>query len=170
MATRRKKLYFDISLTDAIPTRVYACTQFTATYAGDLYGSVLEDFAPLTPASSAELKRRNEVCAWFQPTDGQTLPNINAAGTALITARNQQVFVRFVIATATTTNTASWTVTQVSGLTFGSQLPGSTPIGTRHFGVMVARGIPLRPTGYDDTRSPTVRGRLYVQRQHTIEI
>lgn len=130
-----------------------------------MYGSVLEDFAPLVAGSTNELKRRNNVCAWFQPTDGQFLDSGTAG-----TFRNQQVYVRFVIATVNTNDTAGWSTTQVAGLTFSGHTPGSTPIGTRHFGVLVARGRQIRPNIFVGSVSPTVRGRLYVQRQHTIEI
>ena len=159
MATRRKKLYFDISLV-TVTAVVRACTQFRATYPGDLYGSVLEDFAPLTAGSSAALKQRNEVTAWFAPVSGQRTTSATTANSPYL---NQSYYVRFVSATVTN-NTDATTIPD--GLVFGTQIQGSTPIGTRHFGVMVARH---RSTTSAEN-SPTVRGRLYVQRQHQIEI
>lgn len=160
-AIRRKKLYFDVSLVGAVKAQVFPCTQFRISYTGDNFGAVLDDLPPLTNTSPSESKRRNSVCAWFQPTDGQSLPDL-AAGTAPVLARNSHVFVRFVNATTSTSPTFP------TDLTFPGLLPGSSPIGTRHFSVLVARpgGDFLDNNG----TSPTVRGVLYVQRQHSIEI
>jgi len=164
MATRRKKLYFNINLTTVnnglgatlVFGQVVACTQFRAGYTGDVYGSVLEDLAALTIGSSAELKRRNEVTAWFQPITGQVVLDGTAA------YRNQRVYVRFTIPTVRANGTAVI-------LTFPGQPDGTTPIGTRHFGILVSRD--WRSSNHlDVTISPTVRGRLFVQRQHNIEI
>lgn len=162
-ATKRKKLYFDISLV-TLPSVVRACTQFRATYPGDLYGSVLEDFAALTAGSSANDKQRNEVTAWFVPVDGEILDGGRA--TQIIDKRNQRVYVRFVQATVSD-NTDGTGI--AAGLTFPGRIQGTTPIGTRHFSVLVARDSKLGGTNRTDI-SPTVRGRLYVQRQHKIEI
>jgi len=161
MATRRKKLYFNINLTTVnnglgatlVFGQVVACTQFRVGYTGDVYGSVLEDLAALTLGSSDELKRRNEVTAWFQPITGQVVTSI---GTPF---RNQRVYVRFTVATVRDNGTAEI-------LIFAGQPSGTTPIGTRHFGILVARD----GAGSATDVSPTVRGRLFVQRQHNIEI
>ena len=164
MATRRKKLYFNINLvaTGGIPifAQAVACTQFRSTYGGDMYGSVLEDLAPLTGSDSNELKRRNEVTAWFQPITGQ---HIQGSGTST-TYRNQRVYVRF---TEPTVSGNAQSVTILSS--FAGYPAGMTPIGTRHFGVLVSRD--WNAANHLDTGvSPTVRGRLFVQRQHNIEI
>ena len=152
-AIRRKKLYFDVDLTTSAAA-IFPCTQFRISYAGDNFGGVLDDLPPLTSASPAESKRRNSVCAWFQPTDGQVLANYADATLPIsVNDRNQRVYVRFVAATTS--------VAAPTDLTFSGLLPGSSPIGTRHFAVYVAR---------DNSISATVRGVLYVQRQHSIEI
>ena len=166
MATRRKKLYFNINLTTVnnglgatlVFGQAVACTQFRATYGGDVYGSVLEDLAALTIGSSDELKRRNEVTAWFQPITGQI---VAAVGTPF---RNQRIYVRFILPTVMENSILG--PTYAPGLAFTGQPNGTTPIGTRHFGILVARD----GAGSATDISPTVRGRLFVQRQHNIEI
>lgn len=157
-AVRKKKLYFDVALTGATFAQAFPCTQFRASYAGDNFGGVFDDLPPLNSATaSGETQRRNSVSVWFAPTDGGTIPISATIGAS------DKVYTRFVFPT-TAANFAGFSTTQIAGLTFGSRVRGSTPIGTRHFAVSVSRG------GNSGNLSATVRGVLYVQRQHSIEI
>lgn len=140
-AVKRKKLYFDVVFGNAsVANRTYPCTQFKSSYTGDAYGGVLDDLAPLVAGSTNQAKRLAEVCAWFVPN----------AALASATSPNP-ITLAFVPATTTAGGT---------GLTDAvSGLKGSTPIYTRHFGVNI------RKPGL-----ATMSGRLYVQRQHSIEV
>jgi len=145
MAIKRKKLYFDVTFgTGALSgtARNFPCTAFRSSYAGDIYEGVLDDLAPLVLASPLEDKRRNEVSAWFAPVNASALQlTMGAIAVAFINATNTQ------------------TITAATLLTNPAGPDGSTPVYTRHFGVQVRRyGV------------ATMTGRLYVQRQHSIEI
>jgi len=168
-AIRKKKLYFDVDLTGATRGLAFPCTQFRQSYNGDLYGGVLDDLPALVVGSPAARKRLHSVAAWFSPLSGQLA--INAAADAFPgnTGINQRVYVRFIAATTGfvkgIANPASISVITTDGLVFAPQLKGSTPIGTRHFSVLVIRDVDANLV-----TSATVRGVLYVQRQHSIEI
>lgn len=150
MATKRKKLYFDVTLpaglgaAGGLIARNFPCTQFrsTGSYTGDIYGGVLDDVPALTTSAPSETKRRNEVSAWFVPTSAQALQLTLGA-----------IAVAFTIPTTVQTITAATLLVNTAGP------DGSTPIYTRHFGVQVRR--------YGQA---TMTGRLYVQRQHSIEV
>lgn len=143
-AIKRKKLYFDVSFQNATTnaSRAFPCTQFRASYSGDLYGGVLDDLPALVAGSPADKKRANDVAAWFQARE--------AAGTGTTTGLMKVDFIN-----ATTGNNTGTALNVTSPFT----QDGSTPIFTRHFAVRV------RKLG-----AATVTGRLYVQRQHSIEV
>lgn len=158
---RRKKLYFDVNLV-AVTKRSFPCTQFRASYSGDRYGGVLDDYQALTATSPPQRKRAWDVRAWFQPLTGGTVgeqtiitDNMNATVTVLA----ERVFVQFMGATTTTQINGVWPAALAPAV--GAVPLGASPIGTRHFGVRVSR---------EGTLSATVRGILHVERQHEFEV
>lgn len=118
-AVRRKKLYFDIALSAGVTNQAFPCTQFRASYAGDKYGAVLDDLAPLVTGSPAQVKRLNTVAAW--------VPRIRGGNTLATSTAQPSVAVDFINAT-----------TVGSGATqLGTY--GETSIFTRHFAVRVSK-------------------------------
>ena len=168
-AIRKKKLYFDVDLTGATRGLAFPCTQFRQTYNGDLYGGVLDDLPALVVGSPAVRKRLHSVAAWFSPLSGERARVNVTTGEVARTGLNQRVYVKFIAATAGFVkgigDSASIGFATTDGLIFAPQLQGSTPIGTRHFSVLVIRDVTANLV-----TSATVRGVLYVQRQHSIEI
>jgi hypothetical protein len=144
MATKRRKLYFDVNLTVATKA-IFACTESRAGYSGDRYGGVLDDLPTLTTASANEAKRRNEVFATFVPLTS------NAATT---TVRNPLVSVGF---NAWTTGVATGFYDPTPSINGGQ--PGQSSVTRRHFAVHLAKA-----------GAATLRGTLIVQRQHSIEV
>lgn len=149
-AIKRKKLYFFVDLA-AVTQAVARCTQgfragVQSTYAGDAYGGVLEDLPALTAGSAGARKARNEVTAWFVPHSG---------GPLAATSRAPFVITEFV---QWTSSASGASVLANGGGVAGPD--GSSPIYTRQFGVRVRRGA----------TAPTVKGVLYVQRRHSIEV
>ena len=145
MATKRKKLYFDVAFAAGAANgaaRNFPCTQFRDSYTGDIYQGVLDALPPLASATPGEIKRRNEVTAWFVPANAQALQLTVGA-----------IAVAFINPTTVQTITAATLLTNPNGP------DGTTPIYTRHFGVQVRR-----------FGTATMTGRLYVQRQHSIEV
>ena len=173
---KRKKLYFDVNFpADGATMAVFPCTQFRANYTGgDRYGALLSDLEPLTGGAPADVKRRYDVAAWFQPFGGQAFNTF--AGTPkgddpspTLTAR---VIIDFVTATTNQGPPIS-TATGAVGLPYftagGATVPdkcGTSPIFTRHFGVRI-RIFRTAPTVL---QTFTTHGVVFVQRQHSIEI
>jgi len=152
MAIKRRKLYFDAVFTwtgvgGVEKTTFFPCTQFTAgTVSKERYAGFLDALMPLTKGSPPEKKRQNATGAWFQVTGSDGLGD-----TVLGLPR-----VTFVGETATTTPLAN-----LANATF----KGQDTVYTRNFGIRV--GIDsLITVGL----AGTVRGVLYVQRQHSIEV
>lgn len=150
-----KKLYFDVVLTrqggstsDASLV-VNRCTggALANTYAGDRDGGVLDDFPALSASSANALKRKSEVSAWFAATSLSFPTVAGAVAPALVD------FVQW-------TSVASGATPLPSS---GSTPSGATAIVTRHFGVRVRAFRTL-------TGNFILKGVLYVQRQHTIEV
>lgn len=174
--TRRKKLYFSVvnmsrgGIGSVIGLgKVFPCTAFRATYTGDDYASVLHDFsAVLGAANPPEQFAERDVSAWFQ-VQRQNWTNVANGGTHgpvyfltdFIGVTNGMIANGDILAGSV--------ITPVQGVDFGAgraSIPtGASPVATRHFAVRV-RPVKLTTVGANFT----VGGRLYVQRQHSIEV
>lgn len=167
----RRKLYFAVDMAAAGSTRrVFPITAGRAGFAtGDLYGGLIDAVPALTRSSFDGTKRKNMIAAWFVPATqgaGSQIPSV-------LTNSNNAVAVDFVAWTAAgRTAVAGMGYTGASGaLLGGGTLPGGaqvitgTPIAallTRHMAVRVRRAL----TG----TAGNIKGMLYVERKHDIEI
>jgi hypothetical protein len=178
MALIRKKLYFDVAfgsgtggIGQAVNTTVAAlyfpCTQFTNGVAGDRYGGVLQAVEALTGNAPNQIKSRNAVSAWFQ------LANVGALDSTLV-ATGTTCAIDFVMPTGTVATPGAG-VTRLrslstAGATQFSKAGQEAIYGTlgtlRHFSVRIRRPNAVGVVG----SGTSIRGVLYVQRQHTIEV
>jgi hypothetical protein len=161
---KRKKLYFDLSLSRAVTNVVVPCTQYTSgTVPGDRYGGLLDAYPAVQGGAQAGEKAKLAVSAWFQPNSfGGTV----AAGV---------IDVMFVGPTAAAsgigaiprlkylTGTAGGGITAVNALSGHEAIYSITAGIARHFAVKVHRNA---VSGI----AATISGTLYVQRQHSIEV
>lgn len=156
---KRKKLMFLASFPNATSGNaaniaVFPCTQFRASYAGDVYGGVLDALDPLTVGSPGERIRLNDVQAWVRPI---------RLGSAL-TTDGGSFRVEFCAATTSTTDATTLPTSGLKTAAGGTVgVDGLTPVLTRHFGVKVTRTR-------QDSDAVTGVVAVYVQRQHTIEV
>lgn len=164
-AIKRKKLYFFVNLDEAsaangtptdppdYTTALCRCTQgrrngVPSTYAGDAYGGVLEDLPALTVGSPGFRKAQREVTAWFERHSSGLSPTVS------------NVFVDFVNWTTNTGGAAPLAIAYGQQQLYAVGPQGSSAVYTRDFAVRVMRRF----------GTPTVRGVLYVERQHVIEV
>jgi hypothetical protein len=164
-AVARKKLYFDVLLGSAVSRAFFPCTQFTPGYTGDRYGGVLAALEACTGGAPNATKVQRAVTAWA------VIVGDSQAG-ATITSNGSILAVDFVQPTQTVVNTAA--VTRIvylnPGGTANTAKPGQDAVyGTlgiiRHFSVRIRR-----PSAGGNSAAVSVRGTLYVQRQHSIEV
>lgn len=164
-AVQRKKLYFDVSIGSAASRAFFPCTQFTPGYTGDRYGGVLAALEACTGGAPNATKVQRAVTAWF------VLAGDSQAG-ATITSNGSIMAVDFVQPTQTVAGGASVTrlVYLNPGGTANTAKPGQDAVyGTlgsiRHFSVRLRR-----PSVGGNSAAVSIRGTLYVQRQHSIEV
>lgn len=171
---KRKKLYFDCSLPAGVTRRIFPVTLGRASFnTGDMYGGLLDNGVPkVTTASPVDAKRRNMVHAWFEP---QTFLNVGVTTVARV---NTGVLVDFVVWTC-----AGKGIT-AAGIGFtgasGTQLPGGASSGTNPAiltgsaaSALLTKNFAVRVRKLTDDSlgvHMTVRGTLYVERQHSIEV
>jgi hypothetical protein len=171
----RKKLYFDVNfgsgtggigqaVATTVPALYFPCTQFTNGVAGDRYGAVLQALEACTGNTPNQIKAQREVSAWFAFAGG--------GGQLTVTSAGSPVAVDFVQPTGTVANHANVTrlkVLNTAGTTQFAKGGFSAIYGTlgieRHFSVRVRKA---NASGVATTTS--VRGTLYVARQHSIEV
>ena len=156
----RRKLYFDANFSGT--RQIFLCTQFRAGVTiAERHNGVMQAAVALTASSPPAAKARNEVSAWFVPA-GLT----NAALATSLTSVSAPFWLDFI---GPTIGNGTGGITRLPYLTVGSTLfqkaGQSAVFGTagsqRHFAVRVRR------TG---TGTTTVRGTLYVARQHSLEV
>lgn len=156
----RRKLYFDINFTGT--RQIFLCTQFrSGVTIAERFNGALQPAMALTGSSPSMNKARNEVSAWVIPA-GLT----NAALATSLTSVASPLWLDFI---GPTIGNGTGGITRLPYLTVGStifQKAGQSAVfGTtgvqRHFAVRVRR------TG---TNTTTVRGTLYVARQHSLEV
>jgi hypothetical protein len=161
---KRRKCYFDImNITQAFPSPGDAGTsrfsivrptqQNATTPSTERYGGFLDDVAALTGGSPPEVKRRNAVSAWFQPRPGYS---------SMLTHRVEFVGV------AGTVTAATPLPFLLPGGGVDLEKAGADAIYTRHFRVRLQH-ILIATVAAGPTIG-TVRGTLYLQRQHSIEV
>jgi hypothetical protein len=164
-ATVRKKLYFDVAISSALTRAFFPCTQFTPGYTGDRYGGVLAALEACTGGAPNATKVQRAVSAWFvKAGDSQAGQTITSNGSIMA--------VDFVQPTQTVVTTVA--VTRIvylnPGNTANTAKPGQDAIyGTlgslRHFSVRLRR-----PSAGGNAAAVSIRGTLYVARQHSIEV
>jgi len=176
----RKKLYFDVNfgsgtggIGQAVATTVSAlyfpCTSFTNGVAGDRYGGVLQALEACTGNTPNLTKAQRAVSAWFALGGTGTG---GGAGGVTVTSLGSPIAVDFVQPTGTVANHANVTrlkYLNAAGTTQFAKAGLEAIYGTlgieRHFSVRVrkanASGVAL---------STSIRGTLYVARQHSIEV
>lgn len=155
MAKIKKKLVFDISgNSGTTPAGVgpalnggaaVVCTQETTGTLGDRYDSLLQQFSPLTIGAPAQARQLRQVMAVF-------VPKHIAAGI------NPTIKIRFVDETGTAvpgSNVAN-AVSQT-----GPILTATDPTFTKRIRIFINALA---------TAAASIRGTLYVQRQHSIEV
>jgi hypothetical protein len=155
-----KKLYFDVLLTATRSSQSFLCTQFTAGTPGDRYGSLLKALEACTASTPAGVRQQRAVGAWFAAS---------FYGPQNTTTAQPRVTTTFVQPTANGNNLSLTSLPYVtSGGTVANKI-GQTATDSvtsgvlRHFGVQVSKTN--LPGG-----TVSVRGVLYVQRQHSIEV
>lgn len=156
----RRKLYYDFSIGGGATRAIVPVTQFRAGLTcGDRYGAVLSRLEALTGSSPVANKERNAVMAWA------ALAGNSQAGNT-ITSVGAPVWVDFIGATS---GNGTGAITRLPYFTVGGTLfqkPGQEAIyGTA--GSIRDIAIRVRRTG---TGATTLRGVLYVQRQHSMEV
>jgi hypothetical protein len=180
---KRKKLYFDVAFGGgtgtlpvagvSVPATVaclyFPCTQFTASYPGDRFGAVLDALEALTGNAPNGIKAQREVEVWFSMSNlGAgllTLTNPSATTTEIVAVDLVQP-TSFVANHANVTRLRSL---NAAGTTLFARAGTSAIYGTlgglRHFSARVRKtnnaGVAL---------GTSLRGTLYVARQHGIEI
>lgn len=160
--TIRRKLYFDFNIGGTATRQIFPCTQFRAGLTmGERYGGALQALEALTGSSPAASKAQRAVSAYVVLANDQTNPITSVGGT---------LYVDFI---GPTIGNNAGGITRIAYQTVGGTLfqkAGQDAIyGTagvlRHFSVRVRRsGI---TTG---DINQTIRGVLYVSRQHSIEV
>ncbi|MBV8722260.1 MAG: hypothetical protein JO277_08930 [Candidatus Eremiobacteraeota bacterium] len=160
---KRKKLYFDFAITGSATRQIFPVTQFRAgVTCPERFGGFLDALEALTASSNAGAKARNEVSAWAM---------IANKGDALAAVTIAPVMIDFI---GPTSGNGPGGITRLPYLTVGGNNLGekcgqSAIFGTagveRHFAIRVRRGN-VAPGG----STSTVRGVLYVARQHSIEV
>lgn len=166
MAIKAKKLYFDVAFSGTTSRAFFPCTQVTATTPGDRYGALLDALEALTGGSNPRTKQQRAVSAWFVPAGS------SQAGSAWSAGSGAQVAVDFVQPTLLVLNNVAPTRIQYlnPGGTVNTSKPGQDAIyGTlgilRHFSVRLRR-----PNAGTTAFGQSLRGTLYVQRQHSLEV
>lgn len=180
LAATKKKLYFDVNfgagtggvgqaVATTVPALYFPCTSFTNGVVGDRNGNVLQALECLTGNSPNGIKKLNAVSAWFQ------LSNLGAALLTLTSpsaTTAEYTAVDFVMPTGTVANHANVTRLRslnTAGTTLFSKGGQEAIYGTlgtlRHFSVRVRK---TNNAGVAITTS--VRGVLYVARQHSLEV
>lgn len=161
----RKKLYFDVGFNQGIVTMYFPCTA-TLGGTGDRYNGLLRPLEALTGGSDASLKARNAVQAWFAPSGTGAIASGN------VTSLSQAVAIDFI----GITRAGGPTVTRLPYLAAGSSSPVGPKAGMesiysitagqlRHFAVRLRR-----PNVGAGAGLISLRGTLYVARQHSIEV
>lgn len=163
----KKKLYFDVLFQGTTGIKIFPCTSFRDSWTGDRYGNVLQVLESLTGNSTAAMKAKQAITAVFQMSG-----NASASPLTVTSVGATPFAVDFV--QPTTGNGSNALVTRLrsynSAGTLQTALAGSDAIygtlGTpRHFATRVRR---LNVSGA--AVSSSVRGVLYVQRQHDMEV
>lgn len=163
------KLYFDVTMADAITNAVFPCTQITNGTPGDRYGHLLDVNEACIGGTPPQVKARRAVSAWFQP--------VGSAGLNATTPLAFLYDVRFVQPTSAGTNKAALlglpfftgaTTTTVPGK-IGAEAIYGTNGSLRHFAVQVQKRHNTG-AGVIGLGTLSVHGVLYVQRQHSIEV
>jgi hypothetical protein len=149
---QRKKLYYDVLFTfpgdTTVKSAAFRCTQFTVgTVSGERYGGFADALAALAAAAPPEKKRQNAVGAWFEVAAITGTAQANTVSPAIVD---------FVDAATLATPLAN-----LGNATFA----GQDVVYTSHFGVRVRLAAVLT-----EGDAATIRGTLYVQRQHSIEV
>jgi hypothetical protein len=166
----KKKLYFDFQFTASNRARYCPCTWVpTAPIQGTVferYGELLTALPALTGGASVATKERQEVSAWFQLATALTSPA-------------DQFCMDFVGQDFSTE--IAWLAPG------GAPVPakaGLSPVHTKHFAVRL-RLLPLQNSGIRFVatdhvmtvslvpfakRAVDIRGVVYVQRQHSVEV
>lgn len=158
----RKKLYFDFNIGGTATRAIFPVTQFRAGMTmGERYGGALQALEALTGSSDPALKAQRAVAAWAVLANDPTNP-ITGTGAAL--------YVDFI---GPTIGNGTGAITRIAFQTVGGTLfqkAGQDAIygtvgGLRHFAVRV------RHSGVSGGGiSQTLRGTLYVARQHSVEV
>src|SRR5512144_1831786 len=153
----RRKLYFDANFTGT--RQIFLCTQFrSGVTIAERFNGAMQAVAALTASSPPASKARNEVSAWFVPA-GLT----NAALATSLTSVSSPIWLDFIGPTiGNGTGGIARLIYQTVGATLFQKAGQSAVFGTagaqRHFAVRIRR------TG---TGTTTIRGVLYVARQHS---
>jgi hypothetical protein len=155
-AAKRKKLYIDLDgsdflLSPSIGVRRFFAFNVTQTTVGtvpdDKYGGFLDSLSPISSIAAGapgEVRRPADVSAWFQKRPGSAVASLLA---------NSEVAVDFIAATGVATT-----------------LNGIDPVTTRNFRVRLTAIRMVSAAGAGGQTSSRLIGRLYVQRQHSIEV
>lgn len=156
----RRKLYFDVGFT--ITRQIFLCTQFrSGVTIAERFNGAMQAAMALTASSPPASKARNEITAVFVPA-GTT----NASLQTSLTVAGSPFWVDFI---GPTIGNGTGGITRLPFLTVGSTLfqkAGQSAVfgtagGQRHFAVRIRRS---------GTTTTTVRGTLYVARQHSLEV
>ena len=150
----RRKLYFDVALASNITGVTLACTQpltrptWAAQYSLERTHQYLDSLPALTGGAAFSMRARNETTAWF----------VSTTACPAILSRQAKVASFFV----------EWTQvnlgTKLAFLTPGGVVAakaGQSSVFTRNFAVRLQR---------INNTNGAVKGMIYVQRQHSIEI
>lgn len=157
---RRRKLYFNVNTTTHTSIGnmrrvIFPCTQYTASYTGDAYGAVLQDYQPCTTTlanqgAQSSLRRRLATSMYF-------LPIAESAFWASSTISNKGgpgVYYSMWFGDPTTGDQ----------LTVTGGIAGTTPIFHQHFAAVLNIGTLVNSSSF------TVQGQLVVERRHSIEV
>jgi hypothetical protein len=158
----RKKLYFDFNIGGTATRAIFACTQFRAGMTmGERYNGALQALEALTGSSPSGLKAQRAVSAYAVPANNPT---------TAITSVGGVLYVDFI---GPTIGNGTGGITRIAYQTVGGTLfqkAGQDAIygtvgGLRHFAVRVRRsGLTSGAV------NQTIRGTVYVSRQHSIEV
>ena len=156
----RRKLYFDVNFSGT--RQIFLCTQFrSGVTISERFNGAMQALAALTASSPPASKARNEVTAVFIPA-GLT----NAALATSLTSVSAPCWLDFIGPTiGNGTGGITRLIFQTVGASLFQKAGQSVVFGTagspRHFAVR------LRRTG---TGTTTVRGVVYVARNHSLEV
>ena len=151
----RRKLYFDVFVASPGTGAIFACTQplarptWAAQYSRERTHSYLDSLPALTGSAPFSMRARNETSAWFVRTTacGALLGQQAMVGT---------FFVGWVSQTVTGTKLPFLTVGGVV-----AAKAGQSSVFTRDFAIRLQRLNNI--TG-------DIKGMIYVQRQHSVEV